>query len=104
MANATYTKLRSGEWGIRATIPVIPGTRIDVITKVGKIKTETVANVVWSGNGVWIAAVQSEKGRQEHGFPSGVSKFCRSPQECADALAWDAPDRLCHSCERLYDN
>ena len=54
---ATYTKLKSGEWGIRSTSPVEPGSRVTVATKTGGSKTETVKKIIWSGNGVWLAAI-----------------------------------------------
>ena len=37
---------------------------------------------------------------QDHG---GLSKYCSSPGACSDALSWDAPDRLCNACGRMYD-
>lgn len=46
--SATYTKLRDG-WGVRTTEPVLAGQTIQVRTKAGAIKTETIARVLWEG-------------------------------------------------------
>lgn len=58
---ATYTKLKSGEWGIRVetTIPPEPGATITVRKKDGTTKTETIAKVVWSGNGISLCTIGS---------------------------------------------
>jgi len=55
----TYTKLKSGNWGVRSTEALITGQTITVTKKDGGTKTETVDKVVWSGNGVWIAATRA---------------------------------------------
>lgn len=57
---ATYTKLRSGEWGIRVAGGALlaRGATVTVIKKNGESKTETVQNKVWSGNGVALYAIQ----------------------------------------------
>lgn len=46
---ATYTKLKSGEWGIRVTgAKPKPGASISVTKKDGSTKSEVVANVIAS--------------------------------------------------------
>ena len=57
MANATYTKLRSGEWGVRVQGTATVGQTITVQKKSGETKSETVAAVVWSGNGITLCAL-----------------------------------------------
>ena len=54
---ATYTKLRSGEWGIRSTAKIESGQMVTVTKRDGDTKTERVARVVWSGGGVWLATI-----------------------------------------------
>lgn len=54
---ATYTKLKSGDWGVRATSPVKAGDRVSVTTKAGARKSEEVARVIWRGDGVWLCAI-----------------------------------------------
>lgn len=58
MSNATYTKLRDGSWGIRATAAVSPGSLVTVTKKSGESKSETVDRIVWSGNGVWLCSIR----------------------------------------------
>jgi len=58
--NATYTKLKSGEWGVRATSEVKPGDRLNVVKKSGEAKTEVVDRVVWTGGGVWLCATRQK--------------------------------------------
>lgn len=45
----SYTKLRSGDWGLRSTTPLTVGTTVVVTTKAGAVKKETVRHLVWSG-------------------------------------------------------
>lgn len=54
---ASYTKLKSGEWGIRVPGTATAGQTVNVVTKAGKSKTETIARVVWTGNGVSLCTV-----------------------------------------------
>lgn len=62
--SATYSKLKSGEWGIRVPGATREGQTVTVTTKAGAAKTETVARVLWTGNGVSICAIaQRSRGR-----------------------------------------
>jgi hypothetical protein len=56
--SATYTKLKSGDWGVRieGSAPAV-GSTVVVGKKDGTTKTETIAKVVWSGNGIALCAV-----------------------------------------------
>jgi hypothetical protein len=54
---ATYTKLQSGEWGIRVTGSVTPGAKVVVTKKSGETKEETVGKVVWAGNGISLCTI-----------------------------------------------
>ncbi len=58
---ASYTKLKSGEWGIRVQGAAKQWQTVSVTTKAGKNKTETVTKVIWSGNGVTLCAIQSRE-------------------------------------------
>ena len=66
---ATYTKLRSGDWGIRVQGTVEAGAMIVVTKKSGEAKSETVAKVVWSGNGITLCAIgaRSSSGGARYG-------------------------------------
>ena len=47
--SASYTKLQSGDWGIRVSGTVAPGAAVTVTKKDGTTKVETVHQVLWSG-------------------------------------------------------
>ena len=62
----TYTKLRSGEWGVRIQgehrkSGEVGPYEVKVKTKAGKVKTE-VCEVFWSGSGISLATVQRREG------------------------------------------
>ena len=46
---ATYTKLKNGQWGVRAPAGVTVGATITVTKRDGSSKTETVAAILWAG-------------------------------------------------------
>lgn len=55
----TFTKLRTGEWGLRITGRAPrPGDVVRVAKKNGTTAVETVGTVVWSGNGVTLATIR----------------------------------------------
>jgi len=55
---ATYTKLKSGEWGVRIPCEAAKGERatVAVRTKAGDLKYESVV-VIWSGSGVSLCSI-----------------------------------------------
>lgn len=57
---ATYSKLRDGSWGIRVIGSAIPGDRIYVTKKSGEGRYETVAAVLWCGDGVNVCAIERD--------------------------------------------
>lgn len=56
---ATYAKLRDGSWGVRVTggVPAA-GTALTVRKKSGETKSETIARVLWTGDGVALCAIE----------------------------------------------
>ena len=56
MAN-TYTKLKSGAWGVKVSGETKAGEKVEVVKRDGSHKFETVASVVWSGNGVSLCSI-----------------------------------------------
>ena len=58
---ATYTKLKSGAWGLRivGNIRVQSGDRVTVSKKDGSRKEETVGAILWSGDGVMLCSIES---------------------------------------------
>jgi len=47
---AKYAKLRDGSWGLRVPGRPSAGSTVEVETKSGKVKVETVGRVLWTGN------------------------------------------------------
>lgn len=57
--NASYTKLKSGEWGMKVNGAAKPGDVVTVTKKSGESKRKTVGAIVWSGNGVTLCTIQA---------------------------------------------
>lgn len=53
----SYTKLKDGTWGVKVRGSVAAGDKVTVQTKAGATKEETVAKVIWTGQGVSICSV-----------------------------------------------
>ena len=70
----TYTKLRSGDWGLRSTVALRSGEQVQVTKKSGDIKTETVGNAVWKGNGVFLYAIAVRP--RENARPARRVTYC----------------------------
>lgn len=59
--SASYTKLKSGEWGVRIEGTAQQGQQVIVKKKDGTTKTETITQIVWSGNGITLCAIGQTK-------------------------------------------
>ncbi len=46
----SYAKLKSGDWGIRSPVEVQSGAKVEVTTKTGKVKHETVLDLIHRGH------------------------------------------------------
>ena len=57
MRMASYTKLRSGEWGVRVHGEVKPGDRLVVTTNSLKARTEEIDKVIWRGDDVAVCSL-----------------------------------------------
>ena len=68
----TYTKLRSGDWGVRIDAVHPKGRTLNVLVEKrnGDAKEETVT-VFWSGKGVSLAAIAETKTSARRGSYSG---------------------------------
>ena len=53
----TYTKLRTGAWGVRSTDRLTVGQTVTVEKRDGSRKQETIHTIVWTGQGVTLAAL-----------------------------------------------
>ena len=54
---ARYTRLATGEWGLRSPVPVEEGQEVLVEKRSGSQKVEHVGTVVWFGGGSWLATL-----------------------------------------------
>lgn len=81
--SASYTKLKSGEWGIRVEGAARQGQQVTVKKKDGTTKTETVTQIVWSGNGITLCAIaQREPSYTPRAGGSGRSRGRRTGCSC----------------------
>lgn len=55
----TWTKLKSGDWGLRSTSQLQMGTSVNVTKKDGTSKAAIVGPEVWNGDGIWVYSVQA---------------------------------------------
>lgn len=56
----TWTKLKTGAWGLRGASSILKdGASVVVSKKSGELQNVTVGKVIWSGNGVALATVAS---------------------------------------------
>lgn len=99
---ATYTKLRDGSWGVRAPAGVTVGQTITVVKKSGESKTETIAHVVWEGNGVALCKIEPTARSTSTSRPvvrsssSGRCRGCRGP--IVNASHHRAMEGYCGGC------
>lgn len=87
---ATYTKLQSGDWGLRGTpSELTSGATVNVTTKAGQRKQETVGKVLWTGNGVSIATIagkgQSSSTYRRRRSYTGSTAYDHQCWACRDA-------------------
>jgi hypothetical protein len=73
MAKVSYTKLRSGSWGVRVqaetedeTLPQA-GETVTVYRKDGSSSNETVTKLVWQGSGVALYALDEREAKPNSG-------------------------------------
>lgn len=99
---ASYTKLKSGEWGVRSETQAPEGATIEVKTKAGEVKSETITKQVWTGRDrdgriVYLYAIaqrarvsNGRRGRRlplgsgagATGGPRGYSNYCTDNADC----------------------
>jgi hypothetical protein len=102
---ATYTKLRTGAWGVKLTgcqaDGFTPGYTIEVVKRDGSRKIERIDRVVWKGEGVMICAIAAtQRPARTSGY--GGSGYGRRTG-CRCGSIEDMPrDSDCRQCR--YDN
>jgi hypothetical protein len=90
----TYTKLRTGAWGVRSTDRLTVGQTVTVTKRDGSVKTETIHTIVWTGQGITLAALA----------PKGAAAAPRGRRTgCSCGSIEDSPrDSDCAGCQ--YDD
>lgn len=86
---ATFTKLNSGEWGLRVTgISVSSGSTVTVTKKDGSSENKTIGKVLWSGNGVSLCTIagQSKTTPQASRSGRGNQRMTGVCWECGGAM------------------
>lgn len=75
MRIASYTKLRSGDWGARVTGDVKPGDRLMVTNRSMKARSEQIDKVIWRGDDVALCSLvpriprKTPRRSRKHGNP-----------------------------------
>lgn len=96
----TYTKLRSGEWGVRLAqeAKLKPGDTVTVVKKSGESKVETVRSVVWSGQGITLLAIEI-RDRNGHSHSWSRSRWGCENGQCYCPQCSSGSECLCRcSC------
>lgn len=89
----TFTKLKSGDWGLRIEGGTVrEGQAVTVAKKDGTSDSKTVGKVLWTGNGVTLATISSDG--SSYSFKSKKSSgSCR----CGGRVTADT-DGDCYHC------
>jgi hypothetical protein len=94
----TYTKLRSGSWGVRSTERLVPGQRVTVTKKDGTTKAETIERVIWTDGTVSLASIAQSDSASPSRKRSGCGCDC---EDCSYRCQCD-PHCVCRG-GNIYD-
>lgn len=99
-----YSRLNSGKWGIRVVTDkggITNGTQVSVRTKSGKVRTETVQRVLWSGKSkdggnAFLCSIVDRMGGGDRRSPSGTyAPYGRRCSYCGERDCEGARGGLC---------
>lgn len=97
-AEVRWTKLRSGEWGVKGPANLVQKGALVLVTKRdGGTSVAIVGRVLWANDEIAIATVDERSGRsgRTYGRPY-TGRYCRAcghtPDDCADM------DCTCRRC------
>jgi hypothetical protein len=96
---ATYTKLRSGDWGIRGR-GLVEGRDVTVTKKSGETKTERVTKIIWTGSdGTQLATIEQRPiARSESCAECGRWGACVEAADSSGIVA-----RVCRRCASMSE-
>jgi len=90
----TYSRLRSGEWGVRGPAShLAAGSRVTVGRKDGSTSEVVIGRILWTGDGVALATIESSSSSSRSSSRSsrsgGIRDACEEPRrhltECRDS-------------------
>lgn len=93
---ATYTKLRSGDWGVRVQGIPEPGQSVLVRRKDGKAKWETIHRVLWRGDGIALCSIVERSYR-------GGPRIPRRESDEETRICWECGARFTRADARAND-
>jgi hypothetical protein len=77
----TYAKLRDGSWGVKVPGKATAGQTVTVEKKSGERRTERIARVLWSGDGVSLCSIAVVAKSASYGGRNRQSGYC---DECGE--------------------
>jgi len=57
----SFTKLRSGDWGLRVSGSPKAGQTVDAVCKNGEMKTMIIGRVLWEGDGIALCTIDRKQ-------------------------------------------
>ena len=97
---ASWTKLKSGAWGIktRGDAPK-PGEAVTVTKANGETRTVTVARVIWRGEGVALCSIEGNDNSTRSNGSNGGSSGGRSSRAWAPCGYPGCNSNYCDECD-----
>lgn len=95
----SYTKLKDGTWGIRISGTATAGSAVEITTKAGSRKVETVGRVLWTGDGVSLCSIAQGSGRRPGRAPMGSGHGSAPSVPGYSSYCTDRPGCRCYDCE-----
>ena len=87
--NATYTKLKDGNWGLRIQGITDNLHAVTVTKKSGEIKTEYVGRILWRGNGIMLATIAKAKRQTRWEREDQECELCgKNKYTCGHCIGW----------------
>ena len=99
---ARYTRLATGEWGLRSPVPVEEGQEVLVEKRSGSQKVEHVGTVVWFGGGSWLATLAPKAESRRRRPSRGASQEAQAKLDEVDS--WPEEDFLLFYDEPLSND